>query len=157
MGGLPGSLGHRLLPLAEGGAFRLAGLAGPVAAHRDLAGGAQAAFVISAGFGAAADLAAGVGGIMPDAVLGPFCFGVEGAAAGVAALAGMVAAHRDAGQAAAPLGVVGAGLYAALQVCHGDSLPFRGCFTAEVTRRMVTAIVWPFLPAVIPDRGHKKF
>ena len=116
------------LPLAECGAFRLAGLVGAAASHRDLAGGAQAPLVVSAGFRAARDVAVGVGDVVPGAVLSAFSLGVERAAAGVAAAAGVGAAHVDAGQAAAALGVVGAGVYAALQIRHSDILHFCGFF-----------------------------
>ena len=88
-------------------------------------------------------MAVGVGDVVPGAVLGAFALGMEGAAAGVAAAAGVGAAYVDAGQAAAALSVVGAGVYAELQICHSDTLHFCGFFHRRSMRRMVTGIVCP--------------
>ena len=76
-------------------------------------GRAAAVVVILAGAGAAADL---------QSLVHRTAFCLEGRTAGIAAVAGMVAADLDAGQAAAALGIVGAAHNAALQIGHRNSL-----------------------------------
>lgn len=67
-----------------------------------------------------------MGRALRGAVLHGAVLGLERGAAGISALAGLGAAHFDALEAAAALGIVGAGTDAALQICHINRLPFCG-------------------------------
>ena len=109
--------------LAEGGAF---GLLARAAAHGDLSGGTAAACIIGAVLSRTGNLTVGVGCALGRAVLHSAALGLERGAAGISALAGLGAAHFDALEAAAALGIVGAGTDAALQICHINRLPFCG-------------------------------
>ena len=85
-------------------------------------GRAAAVVVILAGASAAADLQSLVWLVVLHCILHRTAFCLEGRTAGIAAVAGMVAADLDAGQAAAALGIVGAAHNAALQIGHRNSL-----------------------------------
>ena len=115
--------GEKDLFLAEGGAF---GLLARAAAYGDLGGGAAAACIIGAVLSRTGNLTVGVGCTLGRAVLHGAALGLERSAAGVGTLAGLGAVYFDALEAAAALGIVGAGTDAALQICHITRLPFCG-------------------------------
>lgn len=131
--------GEKGLSLAEGGAF---GLLARAAAHGDLGSCAAAACVVGAALGCAGDLAVGMGNALGGAVLHCAVLRLERSAAGIGTLAGLCAAHFNALETAAALGIVGAGTDAALQICHIDRLPFcvRPC---RLTAFRTAVIVFP--------------